>query len=733
MNAKTQIKVMVVAVVGAIGSPLYAADKAPERTVVSGEATPKLYSFDYFKGAGTESIQFLERYNVQKGSDSRSGSALDLDLSLVANDGKRNVLVLEREGFGVYNHRGTIKANSDTLGLSGYYTDFRSASNGFIYRYSPGVIDGVFGVGTATAPAYALPVAAAANTNTGYVAQFNNDSPAQTQYKIDRTSYGLGLALKPALLGKTVAAAIDFDGYERQGNRFASFVLGGSNVASSAGSDDGTRMRWRGVDKPVDERMSRYTLSLNGAPGGFALAYEGALEKFDNRTAEYLINDIPGVAAAGTPRINFSANPIHFVPDSTLITNNVRLTKRFGNTAVAAGYGLSVLDQDSFSQQQQTLGYSSGRINTNSAYLNVAANAFGGVGLEGFIKYNDRKNDSSFPVAGLISPTQDQTLDVRVDRIKALNYGVAATFRPGWLKSTLSAGWKHEDKDRDLTWSTPQIPLVGGVGNVVLPQQSLYSEKTASDELYVNLNARPMAGLTLRVSPSYTWAGDTGTVIEPEKSFGLKTKLSYAAPNGMLASGYYNYRDKKNADHSVINNAAAALPAAIATAQDVDRTQQAAGASLNLPVNLRINTSASLSWMQDDFASYYLRQGRRRFEAPNNAISFIVNDRPNFKVETYVLVLGGDWQVNDGLRWSGSYTRTQSKGHTASGDIQTALAGVDDSIDSTVHSFALGADYVLRKNVKLKASYIYEYNKDASYVNLTGGYHTLMMGVGFAF
>jgi opacity protein-like surface antigen len=50
-----------------------------------------------------------------------------------------------------------------------------------------------------------------------------------------------------------------------------------------------------------------------------------------------------------------------------------------------------------------------------------------------------------------------------------------------------------------------------------------------------------------------------------------------------------------------------------------------------------------------------------------------------------------------------------------------------------VHSLALGVDYAVKKNVKLKASYVYDYNKDDSYSALTGGYHTLMLGVGFGF
>lgn len=715
MNAKTQIKVMVLAVASAFGAPLYAA----EGTVVSGEVTPKLYSFDYFKGAGTGSTQFLERYNWQKGSDTRGGSYFDLDLSVVAKNAQRKVFELEREGFGAYNHRGTVKANSDTLGFAGYYTNFRTATGGLNFRYSPGQI-----------PSGGVDTAYAAGDQTGFVRQFNSDSPGNTEFKIDRMTYGLGLALKPMLFGNTAAALLNYDGYSRDGNRFATYVLGNGDLT---GANAVKRpLRWRGFDSPVSEKMNRYTISLNGSPGGFNLSYEGSIEKFDNQARNLRLGDFNSRinAQAATVSITAPTRPIQFVPDSTLVSNNFRFAKNYGSTAVAAGYGLSVLTQDSFSAEQDLRGYSTGKITTNSAYLNVTSNVVSGVGIEGFIKYNNRKNDSQFPVVGLINPAATEGLDVRLNRIKLLDYGVAGTFRPGVMKSTVTAGWKHQDKDRELTWSQ----WGGGVVSIH-PAQTLYRDKTQSDELYLNWIAHPMPGMILRIAPAYVWAGDTGLVSEPERAFNLKTKLSYAASNGMLASGYYNYKNNKNANNGVTNSAAGgALGGSVM--QDIDKTQQAAGVAINVPVGEWIKTHASLSWMKDDFTSYFLRNDARRYDAPTAAINFASIDRPNYNIDTYVLTLGGDWQVSDELRWNGSYTWSRSKGNTASGYVFDKLGAgntIDGTISSAVHSLNVGVDYEVKKNVKLKASYVYDYNKDDSYSALTGGYHTLMMGVGFGF
>ena len=736
MNTKTSIKVLLPSIIFLAVSTAYAADPVQGGTTVSGKITPKLYFFDYFKGFGADRTQFLERYNYQKGSDNRSGAYFDADLSLLVSDSKRDVFVLERRGFGAYNHRGTLKADSDTLGLTGYYSHFRSATGGIGFLYSPNQVTG------GTDPSY-FPTGSA-NTNTGYLARFNDDS-GQTLFKIDRTTYGAGLALKPALFGTAASAGLNYDGYKRDGNRFATYVLGGGDVVTRVPANPARALqRWRGFDMPVDEKMNRLSLNLGGAPGGFQIAYEGSLEKFNNQAREYEIADFAAnVAAAGTTTVTPASltSPLHFVSDSTLISNNLRLARNFGSTAVAAGYGLSILDQDSFTQNQQDAGYNTGKITTNSAYLNVNSNALNGVGLEGFIKYYNRDNDSTFPAVGLIDPASgDNELGVRINRIKSLNYGLAARFRPTALKSTVTAGWKREDKDRDLSWTAVVVAATAPPRqNGIQPQRSLYREKTLSDELYVNLVSRPMPGLIFRLTPSYVWADQAGLATEePEKAVSLKARLSYAATNGMLTSGYYNYKNKKNATGTFTDGLApAGVPRAgvdgAATTQDVNKTQQAAGISLNLPMSEWINTSAGLSWMQDDFTGYYLRSNRRRFEAPNNAIAFIVQDRSNYNIDTYVLTLGGDWQANDALRYSGSYTFSQSKGNTASGLILSELPAVDGSINNSVHTLGLGADYALEKNMKFKASYDYDYYTDKVYSTLTGGYHTLMFGVSVGF
>ena len=209
MNAKTRMNVVLVAVTTLSVLPSWADDPAEEETVISGEITPKLYYFDYFKGFGADKTQFLERYNYQEGLDDnrRSDFFADADLNLTVASPERNLFTIERLGFGAHNHRGTLKADSDKLGFTGYYSHFRSATGGLGLLYSPNRVPG------GTDPTYFFP--AGTNTNSGYVAQFNDDS-GQTLFKIDRTTYGAGFALKPEMFGAAASAApsvvLNYDG-----------------------------------------------------------------------------------------------------------------------------------------------------------------------------------------------------------------------------------------------------------------------------------------------------------------------------------------------------------------------------------------------------------------------------------------------------------------------------------------------------------------------------------------
>lgn len=694
---------------------------------ISGQITPKLYVFDYFEGPGEEQTQFFEQYNFQQGflGDRRSDFYIDADLNLRIANPDRNLFQLERQGFGAYNHRGRAQVDTDQIGVRGFYRHFRSATGGFNYLYNPNAVEG------GTDPLYFPP--GSQNANTGYTAQFNNDTNTD-QFRIDRTTYGAGVLLKPSLLGDIVSASVGYDGYQRQGNKFQTYVLGAGDVrqaGTNAQIPERALQRWRGFNQEVDENLNRVSFNLAASPvGEVQFAYDAAFEQFHNQARNYLHRDIvlPEGFQYNADDPGALDNPLGFVPDSNLMTHGLRLSSTLGRVAVAGGYGHSVLEQQSFTIPQQSLGYDEGKITTDSAFFNLNANLTPTVGLDGFIKYHKRDNDSSYPVAGLIDGAEAvDLLGVRYNKMETLKYGLSASFRSRLLKSTITPGWEHLNVDRDLTFVTYEN---GGIRD----PRSLLNEKTDSDELYVKLVARPMAGATLRLTPFYQWASDTGLVTEPEESYGIRAKGSYLLSDTTTLSGYYDYAHLENANNTLTENVIGATAKTVG--QDIETERQAAGLSLTTLPTEWTSVYGTLSWNRDDLEGYFLRSNRRRFENVTslaNSLFFATQDRSQYEVDTFMFSLGGDWQLSDELRLDGSYTFSLSTGDTASGVIGYELPEVDGRIDNTVHTIALGMERELRTGMALRASWIFDYYDDDVYSDLSGGLNTVMVGVTLGF
>jgi opacity protein-like surface antigen len=696
---------------------------------ITGEVTTNLYYFDQTGGPGGDFTHYTERNNAQEAWSGKrhSGSYGDLDLSLTVTEEDRDIFTLERRGFGLNNHRGEAKVNTETLGASGYYSKFRSASNGFNYLYNPNLLpadnNGIGG----TDPAYFHP--AERNANSGYFAQFNNDSPEQTTYSVDRTRFGVGTKLKPPLLGDKGSVSLNYDGYKREGNRFATYVLGGGDIreaVTNAETPGRVLQRWRGFDQTIDESMNKVSLNISATPAGlFQVSYDASLEAFNNYAQDYTHADVVVPDGWQYNTGGNSTRPLGFVPDSSLMTHAVRVSKNIGDTALATGYGLSSLQQDSFTAPQLAAGFTTGKITTNNAYVSANHRVSPTLGVEGHIKYFRRDNDSSYPVPGFLDGGLDagETLGVRVNRLESLSYEVLANMRGLPLKSSLTPGWKREDKDRDLTFHA----------NAIIPEVSLYQERSLANELYLKWSARPIKGMTLRVTPSFVWADKTGLISEPERALNLKTLLSYALENGMYVSGYYNYKRKENNNNSFTNKTVDP-DLALSYAQNLDNTLNSAGASLNLSPAEGMTATLSLDWAQNDLESYYFSTDRRRFEAAHNAMSFLIRGTSAYKVDTWSLSLNGDWEASSRLKLSAGYTYSLADGNSITIDsTQVEPYVVRDTIDNSAHNLTIGAQYALKKNISLRGAYLYDRYSDDAYPTLNGGLHTVVMGLSFAF
>jgi hypothetical protein len=674
-----------------------AATPAESATTIDVVITPNLFAFDYFVGVTDNKTPFLDRYDYRKGfsGDTRSGVFGDLDLDVTVNNGERDLFILERRGFGQYNHRGATRYSNDALSVSGAYSHFRSATGGIDYLFSPGqVAGGTVSVG-------------------GPYTTFN-DNANRYDFIIDRTTYSAGLKVKPAVLGGSTTLSVDYEGYTRDGNKFAPLLLD-----TFGGGGLGTE-RWRGINLDVSEHMNRVGLTLTASPRRLLeVAYEVAFEQFLSDAPELQMQrDITDPAGLPLPAGISPVASLFYVPDTSLMTQGLKISKNFSDhVVVVAGYGASLLKQDSYRQQELATGHTQGQINTNNAYLAANAYVMPQVSVEGHIKSYNHDNNATFP-DGLINLST--LVAPRINSIDSLDYGLSANWRPDFLGSNFTLGWRRLDTGRDLTWGT--------AGNNILPPQSLYHEDTVSNETYLKWIARPATGWTIRLTPSFIRADKTGLVSEPEETFLLKVMTSYATPEGWVVSGFYDYKKKQNNNHTFTD-----ANGALTYTQNIDSSLYSAGLSLSLMPRDSVNVQANLYWVQNDFKSYLFTTNVQRWNPP---VTFTLVDDPNYKVNSYVFSLGGDWQASDMLKLNGSYTFSKSKGDVASGivltDLQSATGTVDSIIDNTLHSLSLGADYLFTNKTTLRAKYIYDYYDDNAYSLLTGGASMLAIGVSFA-
>ena len=672
-------------------------DVPDNTTTVTTIITPKFFAFEHFDLVNEDNTAYLERYNVLEGAsdDRRQAVFVDLDLDLTVNNGGRDLFVLERRGYGRHNHRGVAEFNNDVLNIYGQYRHYRSVTGGIDYLFRPDAPE-LEGGGTGSPPSFA--------------GDFNNDAAPVDLY-IDRTSYATGFKLKPTVLADQATISVDIDGYRREGNKFAAFMLDGAGINPNE--------RWRGINLVVDEAVNRVGFTVSGSPMKlFEVAYEASVEQFENDASELLMQDITDSAGI-PPRPGTSAvASLFYVPDTELLKHNIRASKNFDNRVlVAAGFGASLLQQESFSTYETLSSHDKGEIDSRNAYLTANARVKNSLSVEAFVKYANRDNNSSFPDE-LIGFTGNASLVApRINNIESLDYGLSANWRADFLKSSFKVGWHGLDKERDLTFGDP--------GQGIQPDQSLYHGRTVSNEIYVDWNARPARGWKLKIKPSLVQADETALVVEPEEAVLLKTKLSYASPDGWFFNGFYDYKNQQNGNKSFTDG-----DGSNSYNQEIDSVMHSGGLGLILLPHRNVNTYINIFWTQDDISSYLFESNVVRVN-PN--VEFTLIDRPNYRVDSNVWDLGGDWRISDRTLLNANYSYTRSKGNVSSGVVQDSLESatgtVDANIDNTLHSLSLGIEYDMSDSAQLQFHYFYDDYQDNAYGTLSGGLNTVIVGV----
>jgi len=618
-------------------------DKSPYFLV-----TPKVFYFNLTGGpdAAEGPTHFLQQYNYQ---DSLSGNPsqgvyLDVDLDVTVFDDE-HVARLEREGFGANNHRNRFSFEHEKVGAEASYSTFTSASFGSRFVPATTIIENI-----------------EAN-------------------RIERTNVGGSVTMKPSFLGDLASVTVGWEATERKGNQYTTQGAGTHN--------GGLPLTVPGTNLLIQDRADRLSFAVAAAPKDmFEVAYEASYEKFVNTSGD----NLPWPANfEPTSTVNF-----FYIPNTSLTTHGIRLAKQYGNrAALAGGYSVSWLRQLSDPTDGPATIGSDPKIRTDNAYFTFNVNATERLGVEGHLKRYSRDNDINY------------STQYTIDNIDSLEYGLSAMYRPGVLSSTLTAGWKHRDVDRDR----------------LLNDYGLYRNHTVSDEIYLKYKFRPAKGLTLEVAPSYMWADKTAYPTEPADSVNVKLSASYLAASGVLVSGYYTYKHATNDDLTITETS----PVADTVNQSIDDIFHTAALTFAYSPRQTVNTYATLFWTQTDAETYYLA-------SRNVGTGFVVPyfDQLSYKVNNLGAVFGVGWQATDVLAVKASYSLSQSWGRPTEGSTQEA-GTQHASIDSLIHGITLGGDYQLDDQKTLKAYYLFQYYEDNVHPEFDGGLHNLMLSLAMKF
>lgn len=683
----------------------------------TGWVSPTLTVFDFSKGSGPDLTQVLERYDYLRGigGDRRTGVLLQVgDLWLSRWNNGREALRAEWRAASYDNLRGALRLDTDAVRIGAGYSALRTATNGVGYLYSPNRVPG------GTDPLYS-------GGDVGYVRTFNEDS-GQTRFAILRTGLGAGAAVKPAALRDLASIVVSYDRTNRSGDIFAPYTLGGGDVQGPA--DARAQLRWRSFDRGIDESVDLGRLAFTLSPGGrFVLNYELTADRFDNKAQDYALADvtsgIPFGTTAGNPTfLGFTSGretlPLHHVPDSNLLTNRIGFSTRLGRrAALGFGYGKSILDQNSFNTRETSAGFTKGQVVNDAAFANLSVRVTPHLGVAARAGYSARTNDSMFPVPGYHDPNSAFEAQPRLDSLKRNEYGVEGTFYPKVARTSLAVGWRHETKDRDLTF---------GVARGVPPQRTLYREDSEFDDVYLRFVTRPAKGVNVKVRASFISGDRIALITEPEKGANVKLSVGYTATNGASVTGFFGIRNPKTELEGFVGGPA---PGPVATPQQRAATFSTAGVVSSYAPSEQSSFTFWYSWAQTDLVTNFITTNRRRYDAPTTLAAIVFSQRQNLApvIDTHAVSVAVDVHASEHATLSASYLLTAARGEVASGVALDAIPESDGHIDNTLHGIAASLDYLLKGAWTLRTSYYFDYYADQAFDDVTGGRHTAALAL----
>ncbi|MEW5982839.1 MAG: hypothetical protein AB1806_10775 [Acidobacteriota bacterium] len=673
-------------------------------STAQGSIWPSAIFNGLFGGPADGLTHVIDRYGVSVGfgHDRRSALYADVgDISVTYYNGQRDLFTLERRVWSRYNQRATARLDTDRLRLSGGYGYFRQASSGLEYLYAPSLIAG------GTDPQYV-------GGSVGYLGRFI-DNVKDSLFATTRATYNVAIELKPAMFGDKASAKATFSGIDRSGRTFETLNTGGGDVVGTD-ADRRAKLRWHGYESIVDESSNELTFTVSARPTKRVnVEYELGYERFRNHAPVYTFTDLSAAAGIGFASTAAAAGaggafaaavanwPLHFLPDSNMLRQAVRASAGNDRVLVGAGAGWNALTQETFTDLQRAAGYQRGDIESNQVYVSMAARPSSVVRLEAYARRSETNRRMDRYDAKL-----------RLNGFTLSTYGVEAELRRGRGRFVVTPGWTRRVINRDVAFG--DVPA----------QRSLIRTEGSSNEVFLRTRWTFSSRVSLRATPSVVWADKTGYVTEPERAGRLNLALALVSDDGSRsATAFYTIRTRRNNRFSFVGSDGASVT------QDAKGSLQQLGVAGSLVPRDFTNVYWSYAWSRDEYTADLFSATTRRYDA--TPVFYSRGIRPRYLLGSHTITAGMEVAPAGGMTYSVSYTATRTGGDTASGLVLSLLPAEDGHIENWYHAAAVRIERDLGSALRLGINYMLDYYDDGSYTSLTGGRHSLMLGVGYRF
>jgi len=466
---------------------------------------------------------------------------------------------------------------------------------------------------------------------------YNDDTDPNDRFFVRRYGGGGEIRLRPDAFGVALSplTQLTFRGSQelRTGRRQSRYLLDPDEVGTGPET-----ARFRGFGRELDQEVTTLGARLVAEPFDLATTvFDYSWQRFHEGAPTALVGDIADPNVRPTPEA--AARALFFVPDTSLHSGSVLISRRIGDATLHAGAFASHLAQTGARPPLERAADLRGNdVTTFSAHGAADVPITSWLGFDAYGKAAVRRNglDRGTPYFGDDNRTQlypflKKMVDVR---------GGAELVAQPMRGARVAAGMRMRDVNRDLDY--PQTVAADGiVQRAITPAVSLVGEDSSSYQTYVRGHARLLKRTRVAGEAGFQWAPATGSPIEPEQAVYAEARISHGLvdPLPITVALFGHFRDGESDGWELTSTFAGR-----SQTKDFERRTADWGLSLTAVPRRGTTLYASLTQQLDRERFPHVRSNVPR---PNGAafVRFFRDSELGWDSDARILAIGGNQQL----------------------------------------------------------------------------------------